>query len=83
MLRCVALVRTYVSDELSACVIRVTRIGDLGTELAVTCSPRTLRSNTMLADSCHSDDGSYTFLRTVSYYKSHTAKHPKGRLLHQ
>jgi hypothetical protein len=31
MLRCVALVRTEVSEELSASIIRVTRIGELGT----------------------------------------------------
>jgi hypothetical protein len=36
MLRHVALVRTDVSEELSASVIRVTRIGELGTTLAVT-----------------------------------------------
>jgi hypothetical protein len=35
MLRHVALVRTYVSEEVSASIIRVTRIGELGT-LAVT-----------------------------------------------
>jgi hypothetical protein len=33
MLRCVALVRTDVLEELSASFIRVTRIGDLGTTL--------------------------------------------------
>jgi hypothetical protein len=31
MLRRVALIRTEVSEELSACIIRVTRIGELGT----------------------------------------------------
>jgi hypothetical protein len=36
MVRGVALVRTDVSEELSASVIRVTRIGELGTTLAVT-----------------------------------------------
>jgi hypothetical protein len=36
MLRRVALVRTDVSEELSASFIRVTRIGELGTMLAVT-----------------------------------------------
>jgi hypothetical protein len=36
MLRHVALVRTDVSEELSASFIRVTRIGELGTMLAVT-----------------------------------------------
>jgi hypothetical protein len=36
MLRRVALVRTDVSKELSSSIIRVTRIGELGTTLAVT-----------------------------------------------
>jgi hypothetical protein len=45
MLRRVALVRTDVSEELSASIIRVTRIGELGT-LAVTSNPLTLRRNT-------------------------------------
>jgi hypothetical protein len=36
MLRRVALVRTYVSEELSASIIRVTRIGEVGTTLAIT-----------------------------------------------
>jgi hypothetical protein len=46
MLRRVALVRTDVSEELSASFIRVTRIGELGTTLAVTSNRRTLRRNT-------------------------------------
>jgi hypothetical protein len=46
MLRRVALVRTDVSEELSAPLIRVTRIGELGTTLAVTSNRRTLRRNT-------------------------------------
>jgi hypothetical protein len=36
MLRRVAIVRTDVSEELSASFIRVTTIGELGTTLAVT-----------------------------------------------
>jgi hypothetical protein len=36
MLRRVALVRTDISEELSASIIRVTRIGELGKTLAVT-----------------------------------------------
>jgi hypothetical protein len=44
MLRRVALVRTEVSEELSASFIRVTRIGELGTTLAVTSNRRTQRS---------------------------------------
>jgi hypothetical protein len=46
MLRRVALVRTDVSEELSASFIRVTRIGELGTTLTVTSNRRTLRRNT-------------------------------------
>jgi hypothetical protein len=41
MLRRVALVRTDVLEELSASIIRVTRIGELGT-LAVNSNRRTL-----------------------------------------
>jgi hypothetical protein len=49
MLRCVALVRTDVSEELSASFNRVTRIGELGTTLAVTSNRRTLRRNASVA----------------------------------
>jgi hypothetical protein len=38
----VALVRTDISEELSASFIRVTRIGELGTTLAVTSNRRRL-----------------------------------------
>jgi hypothetical protein len=43
MLRRAALVRTDVSEELSASFVRVTRLVELGTTLAVTCNRRTLR----------------------------------------
>jgi hypothetical protein len=46
MLRRVALVRTEVSEELSAPFIRVTRIGELGTTLAATSNRRTLQRST-------------------------------------
>jgi hypothetical protein len=42
MSRHVALVNTDVSKELSASFIRVTRIGEVGTTLAVTSNRRTL-----------------------------------------
>jgi ABC-type Fe3+ transport system permease subunit len=42
MLRHVALVRTDVSEELSVSFIRVTRIGELGTTLALNSNRRTL-----------------------------------------
>jgi hypothetical protein len=45
VLRRVALVRTDISGELGASIIRVKRIGKLGTTLAVTSNRRTLRRN--------------------------------------
>jgi hypothetical protein len=39
----VSLVRTDVSEELSTLIIRVTRIEELGTTLAVTSNRRTLQ----------------------------------------
>jgi hypothetical protein len=46
MLHRVALVRTDVSEELNGSFVRVTRIDELGTTLAVTNNRRTLRRNT-------------------------------------
>jgi hypothetical protein len=43
MLHHVALIRTDVSDKRSASIIRITRIGELGTMLAVTNKRLTLR----------------------------------------
>jgi DNA-binding TFAR19-related protein (PDSD5 family) len=45
MLRRVALVRTEFSEELNTYFIRMKRIGELGTTLAVTSSRRTLLRN--------------------------------------
>jgi hypothetical protein len=45
MLRRVAIVRTDLSEELSASFIRVTTIGELRTRLPATSNRRTLRSN--------------------------------------
>jgi hypothetical protein len=59
MLRRLALVRTAVSEELSASFIRVTRTGELGTTLAVTSNRRLLVTA--------------KFLRNVGSYKSHMA----------
>jgi hypothetical protein len=54
----VALVRTDISEELRASIIRAKRLGELGTVLAVTSNP---------------DDGRAKFLRNVGSYKSHAA----------
>jgi hypothetical protein len=47
MLRRVALVRTNVSEEHSTSIIRLTRIGELGTTLAVSSNVRMLRRSIM------------------------------------
>jgi hypothetical protein len=47
MLHRVALVRIDVSEELSASFIRMTRVGELETTLAVTSYRRTLRRNSI------------------------------------
>jgi hypothetical protein len=57
MLRRVALVRADVSEELSASIIKVTRIGELGT-LAVTDNRRTLR--------CRGQENGNLFVRSPS-----------------
>jgi hypothetical protein len=57
MLHRVALLRTNVSEELSAYFIRLTSIGELGTTLAVTS----------YTDSCHPDDGGAKFLQNVGF----------------
>jgi hypothetical protein len=78
MLRHVALVRTDVSLELSDSFIRVTRIGELGTTLAVTrnrcASVASYSKNcSKYTDSCHIDEGDAKFQRNVGSYKSHAA----------
>jgi hypothetical protein len=59
MLQRVALVRTYVSEEYIASITGMTRIGEIGTTLAVTSNRHTLRRNTI---SCIN---SVVFLRSV------------------
>jgi hypothetical protein len=46
MLRRVVLVRTDISEELKASFIRVTRIDEIGTTLALTSNRRTLQRKT-------------------------------------
>jgi hypothetical protein len=48
MLRRVALVKTDVSEELSASIIKLSKIGELGKTLAAYSNRRTLRINTKL-----------------------------------
>jgi hypothetical protein len=77
MLRFVALVRTDVLEKLSASFIRVTRIGELGTTLAVTSNRRTLRRYTnrllVTASVVPSSLILVTLMKDVGSYKSHKA----------
>jgi hypothetical protein len=76
MLRRVALVRTDVSVESIASAIRATRIGELGTMLAVILGSvlrLLVTAKTVPSSLCHPDDGGDTFLRNVDSYKSHMA----------
>jgi hypothetical protein len=57
----VALIRTGVSEEGIASIIKVTRIGKVGTMLAVT------------SNRCQPDDEGDRFLQNVGPYKSHIA----------
>jgi hypothetical protein len=71
----VFLVRTDVLEEHITPIIRVTRMGELGT-LAITSNrsvEETLYYATCLADSCCPDDGGDTFLQNIGSYKSHAA----------
>jgi hypothetical protein len=77
MLHNVALVRTDVSEELSASFIKVTNIGELGT-LAVNsnntrCQEIPNTKYLVFGISCHLNEGGANFLRNVGSYKSHTA----------
>jgi hypothetical protein len=76
MLHRVTLVRTDVSEELRASFIKVPKIGELGTTLAVTSNRRTRRRNTKFGSVVPSSPILVTlmkFLRNVGSYKSHTA----------
>jgi hypothetical protein len=65
MLRRVALVRTNVSKDVIASIIRVTGIGEIGIILAVTSNRSKLRGNTA--------GGRGDMFRNVGFYKNHTA----------
>jgi hypothetical protein len=74
MLGHVALVITDVSEELRASIIRVTRIGGLGTMLGITSTRVLVTANVPSSPNLgHSDDGGAKFLRNVGSYEIHTA----------
>jgi hypothetical protein len=53
MLRRVTLVRADVSEELNTSIVRVRRIGELGTTIAVASNRRTLKKSTLRISSFH------------------------------
>jgi hypothetical protein len=61
-LRRVARVKSNVSEGLSASIIRVTRIGELGTTLSLTSNRRTLRRLLVAANVLHFSPILVTFL---------------------
>jgi hypothetical protein len=62
MLRRAALVRTDVSEELSASFIRVTRIGELGTTVLTQATRRNIPEDTILHSHHHENLKSYKIL---------------------
>jgi hypothetical protein len=83
MLRRVALVRTDVSEELLASIIRVKRIVELGT-LAVTNNDARCEEITcsQITDSCHPDCEGATFLRNVGSFKATQRNIPEDSIFH-
>jgi hypothetical protein len=78
MWRHVAFVRTEVSEDRIASIIRVKRISELGVKLAATSNWSTQQRS----DSCHPDNGGNTFVRNVGSYKTRTVPHPEDGILH-
>jgi hypothetical protein len=76
MLRSVALIRTDVSEELSASFIRVTRIGELGATLAVTSNQRALRRLLVTASVVPSSPIHVTLMMALS--SSETSLHTRA-----
>jgi hypothetical protein len=85
MLRRVALVRSKVSEKHISSIIRVKKIGELGTTHCeeLSCKNRRLGGTDNLhyhgdkfrrasADSCYPDDEGNTYLQYIGPYKSHT-----------
>jgi hypothetical protein len=69
MLRCVALVRIDISEEVIASIIRVTGIGVLRSVLRLLVTTNVFLDWRVLSP----DDGGDTFLRIICSYKSRTA----------
>jgi hypothetical protein len=80
MIRHVALVGTDVSEELSVFFIKVTRIGELGTTLALTSKRRTLRRNTKFLQEPHGVTSQKTPFFIVTAVKTSNLTYEMNRL---
>jgi hypothetical protein len=85
MLRRVAIVRTDVSEELSASFIRVARLDELGTTLVVSSNRRTLPRNTMvfLGSGCYLQLVMFLVHRFLSPWWRRRYVPPKRRFLQE
>jgi hypothetical protein len=68
------LLRTDVSEELSASFIRATRIEELGTTLSVTINRSTLRRNTKSLGNIPQDAILYVILSACSHFHPHNPR---------
>jgi hypothetical protein len=73
-----ALVKTGVLEEQSVCIIGVTRIGELGIMVAVTCNQHSTHQLLLVLAFLahrflHPDDAGAMFLWNVGSYKSYVA----------
>jgi hypothetical protein len=82
MLRRLALVRTGDSEQLSAFFIRLTRIGELGTTLAVTSNRRKLRRNTLMNQALSSYETSVLTRATRRNIAEDATLHPYFSIAH-
>jgi hypothetical protein len=77
MLRRVALVRTDVSEDFRASFIRVTRIGELGTTLAVTSNGVTSQKTSFFIVTAVKTSN---LMKTSSVFSTSVMKFPKGEV---
>jgi hypothetical protein len=79
MLRCVALVKTEVSEETNVSNIRVTKIGELETTLAVTSNRNMLHVKFEVFTAVTMKNAVFLDVTSCGSYKSYTTSQPRRR----